>query len=240
VTPKTLFDLSKWTLTLPVDALGGTGGTNGSQYAAAEVSTAQLLAGFSDPYFQLNSNWSLVFTDPSNGATTTPGVGSNHTRSELHEDYTGPNAATNGCWLSTLGGTLQGVATVNAVSVDSDQATISQIHGNGSAAFVLLIYRPDKQEVLLNVYSSPSDSSHAETVVAQHVTLAQTLTYSLSFKNGVISATVNGNTVNLTAASSWDSYPVRFDLGAYSSAPNTGNPAGDKTQVTFKSFSISH
>ena len=31
-----------------------------------------------------------------------------------------------------------------------------------------------------------------------------------------------------------------FKLGAYSGAPNTGNPAGDQTQVTFSSFSVTH
>jgi hypothetical protein len=239
-TPNDRFDLSEWNLTLPVDAFGGTGGTGGSEYAAATISTAQLLDGFTDAFFQLNADDDLVFTAPSNGATTTPGVGSNHTRSELHEYYTGPGAELDGTWPSALGGTLTATAVVDAVSADSDQATIGQIHGFGSAAFVLLIYRPASEEVALNVYGGPNDGAHAETVVLQNVKLGETLNYSLSFKDGLITAVVNGNVVRLLAGSAWDTYPVRFALGAYSSAPNTGNPAGDRTQVTFESFDISH
>jgi hypothetical protein len=66
------------------------------------------------------------------------------------------------------------------------------------------------------------------------------LNFSLSFLGGTITATVNGTTFTQTAAAVWDDYPVRFDLGAYSAAPNTGNPPGDSTQVAFGSFSVSH
>jgi hypothetical protein len=240
-TPADLFDLSEWNLTLPIDSTGGMGGVCPSTTNPAEIiSTQQLLTGFSDQYFQLNSSNQLVFTTPSNGATTTPCEGSNHTRAELHEYYTGTNATTNGTWLSSLGGTLQASAVVNATSVNSDEATIGQIHGNGGAAFVLLIYRPALQEVLLNVYDSPTASTQAETVILKNVTLGQTINYGLSFKDGVITAIANGTTITLTAGSDWDSFPVRFAIGAYSAAPNTGNPAGDETQVTFSSFKISH
>ncbi len=241
LTPNNLFNLSDFNLTLPVDSTGGNGGTTcPGENAAQVISTTQLLNGFSDPYFELNSSNDLVFTAPSNGATTTPCEGSNHTRSELHEYYTGPNAATNGCWLSSLGGTLQATAVINSVSADSDEATIGQIHGNGSAAFVLLIYRPALKEILLNVYSDTTETTHSETVIQSNVTLGQTINYSLSFINGTIGATVNGNSISLTAGSAWDTYPVRFALGAYSAAPNSGNPAGDQTQVAFSSFAISH
>jgi Alginate lyase len=230
-TPKDLFDLSGWNLTLPVDALGGTGG------AATTVSPAQLLAGFSDEYFELNSDNQLVFTAPSTGATT---ANSSHTRSELHEYYTGPGAATNGCWLSSLGGTLQASVAINAVPVDSAEATIGQIHGNGAAVFALLIYRPATQQISLKVYASPTTSTYSETVIEQNVLLGSMINYQLSFKDGIITATVNGKTATITSSSVWDSYPVRFDVGAYSAAPNTGNPAGDKTEVAFSSFSVSH
>jgi hypothetical protein len=240
-TPNQVFDLSEWALTLPIDAMGGTGGTNGSENAAETISTPQLLAGFADTYFKLNSSKHLVFTAPSNGATTTPGEGSNHTRSELHEIYTGSGATSAGYWLSSLGGTLQAKAYVNAASVDSDEATIGQIHGQGSAAFVLLMYAAAKKEVLLKVYASPTSSTSAtETVVEKNLPLNHALTYALSFTNGVITATVNGTTISETAGSDWDTFPVRFALGAYSAAPNTGNPSGDKTEVTYDAFSVTH
>jgi hypothetical protein len=240
-TPNQAFDLSGWNLTLPIDAMGGTGGTNGSEYAAETISASQLVGGFTDAYFKLNSSKHLVFTAPSNGATSTPGQGSNHTRSELHEIYTGTGATSNNYWPSTLGGTLQAKAYVNAASADSDESTIGQIHGQGSATFVLLMYAAAKKEVLLKVYGSPTSSTMAtETVVEKNVPLNVALTYVLSLENGVITATVNGTTISVTAGSGWDGFPVRFALGAYSAAPNTGNPSGDKTEVTYDSFTVSH
>jgi hypothetical protein len=228
-----LFNLSQWTLILPIESAGATGTDN----SAETIDSSELMDGFTDPYFQLNSQSQLVFTAPSNGATTPTAT---HTRSELHENYTGPNAATDGCWLSSLGGTLQAAAVVNAVSVDSDEATIGQIHGDGSAAFVLLMYVPATREVVLTTYASPSSTVETRTLIESDVALDQTLDYQLSFRNGVITATVNGNSVTETAGTGWDNYPVRFDLGAYSAAPNTGNPANDETEVTFSSFGVTH
>jgi hypothetical protein len=240
--PSDLFDLSEWNLTLPVDSTGGNGGTVcPGELAAAVITTQQLLAGFTDPYFQINSSGQLIFTDPSDGATTTPCSGSNHTRSELHEYYTGTNAATNGCWTSAVGGTLQASAVVNVASTGSDEATIGQIHGNGGAAFTLLKYRPAEQELLLSVYTSPADTASTDTVLLSNVTIGETINYSLSFNSsGLITATANGTTVTVTAGSGWDTYPVRFALGAYSAAPNTANPTGAETQVSFSSFKITH
>jgi hypothetical protein len=226
-TPNQVFNLSQFQLTLPI----GTGGV------PTVVSTAQLEAGFTNTYFKLNSSNHLVFTAPSNGdATDTPG----HTRSELHEFYTGPNAATSGCWTSALGGTLTATAYIEAVSADSDEATIGQIHASGSNPFVLLIYRPASKVVALDLYPTPGSAVKQETVIKKGVALDTQLAYTLAFHNGLVVATVNGQTVTVAAGSTWASSPVRFDLGAYSEAPNTGNPAGDKTEVTFDSFSISH
>jgi hypothetical protein len=239
-TPSDVFDLSRWDLTLPVDSTGGVGGPGGDELAAEVEPTAALLDGFSDPYFQLNGKGQLVFTAPSNGAATTPGVGSNHARSELHEQYSGPDAAIDGCWLSSLGGDLHAVAVVNEVSVDSNEATIGQIHGDGSAAFVLLEYQPLAKDVVLVTYGSPTDANETDAVIASDVVMGQTLDYALSFRDGIITASVNGHSITETAGTGWDSYPVRFDLGAYAAAPNTGNPPGDATQVTFSSFSIAH
>ena len=215
--------------------MGGTGGAGGAEYPAETITSAQLLAGFTDEYFELNSDNQLVFTAPANGATTLPYTGSNHTRSELHEYYTGPDAVSDGCWLSGLGGTLQATAVINAAPVDSTEVTVGQIHGNGGAAFALLIYRPTSWEVSLKVYTSPTTTTYTDTTIDQNVTPGSTINYRLSFQNGTITATANGNTVTVTAGNAWDSYPVRFDLGAYSDAPSTGNPSGrrDTSDLSF-------
>jgi hypothetical protein len=241
-TPNQLFNLNQWDLILPIDAAGGAGGPTGDVNPAETIPTTQLVSGFSDRYFQLNQQGQLVFTVPSNGATTTPGSPTVGVRSELHEYYSGPDSGVQGCWcwLSGLGGTLQATAAVNTVSVDAKEVEIGQIHGLASAAFTLLMYWPAKQEVILGTWSSPADTTQTQIVVAKNVTLGEVLNYQLSLSGSTITATVNGNTVTQTAGPGWDNYPVRFDFGAYTDAPPAGNPSGDISQVTFTSFSVTH
>jgi hypothetical protein len=124
--PSQSFTLSGWNLTLPIDSSGGTGGTNGTQLAASTISTSQLTSGFVDSFFYADSSGRLVFTAPSNGAVTTPGSGSDHTRSELRELYSGPGADGSNDWNSAIGGTLTAACTVQSVSVDSDDRPDSQ------------------------------------------------------------------------------------------------------------------
>jgi hypothetical protein len=102
------------------------------------------------------------------------------------------------------------------------------------------MYEPATQEVVLTTNASPTDTVQTRTVIESDVALGQTLDYQLSFRDGLITASVNGNAVSLTAGTGWDNYPVRFDLGAYSAAPHTGNPADDDTEVTFSSFGVTH
>lgn len=237
-----VFSTSKynWKLSLPVDIYGGTGGKSGSQFADQEIPNSQILLGFSDPYFYLNSSNQIVFTAPSNGATTSPGVGTNDTRSELRELYTGTGADSNNDWTSSIGGTLTASCYVQSVSVDTDEATIGQIHAQ-SLPFVLLVYLPATQQVALQMTNTNSSSSSStRTVIASNITLGQTINYVLSYSGSTINITVNGNTQSLPVDSSWATAPQYFKVGAYSGAGNTGNPAGDQTQVVFSSFSVTH
>jgi hypothetical protein len=237
-----VFSTSKynWKEALPVDIYGGNGGNNGSQFADQEIPNAQILLGFSDPYFYLNSSNKIVFTAPSNGATTSPGVGSNDTRSELRELYTGAGADSNNDWTSSIGGTLTASCYVQSVSVDTDEATIGQIHAQ-SLPFVLLIYQPAGQSVSVQVTNTNSSSSSStRTLVASGISLGQTINYTIAYSGTTLTVTVNGNVQTITIDSSWNTAPQYFKLGAYSGAGNTGNPAGDQTQVVFSSFSVTH
>ncbi|HEY0308260.1 MAG TPA: polysaccharide lyase family 7 protein [Acidobacteriaceae bacterium] len=234
------FNFSPWYLQLPIDQYGGTGGTNGIQYAATSASTAQVQAGFVDPYFYADSSCNLLFTAPSNGAVTSPGVGSDHTRSELRELYTGTGADSNSDWNSSIGGTLTATGQVNSVSAGSDIATIAQIHGQ-SLVFMLLVYRPSSNDIAVDIYNTNSSTStHTRTSVATGITLGSTFTYKIVYLANTMAVTVNGSTQSFPIDSSWANTPVYFKLGAYHSVTNTGNPAGDQTQVSFSSFSVSH
>jgi hypothetical protein len=235
--PSRWFDLSGWNLTLPIDANGGTGGTGGIEFPAVTIKPAQLTSGFLDDYFYANRAGTLVFTAPSTGAVTTPGSGSDHTRSELRELYAGAGADTNHDWTSAIGGSLSAACTVRAVSVDSDEATIGQIHGQ-TDAFVLLMVRPMKGDVALSLYATPGGSSTRTSITT--VGAGQPIGYTLAYSGNTLTVTVNGTTQSFAIDPSWAGTPVYFKLGAYHAAPNTGNPPDDATQVAFTSFGVTH
>jgi Alginate lyase/Calx-beta domain len=249
IPPSSLFSFTfpsgTWKLQLPIDQFGGTGGTGNIQYASIEETTAQLSAGFVDAHFYADTATyagttnHIVFVAPSNGAVTTPGSGSDHTRSELRELYTGSGADSNSDWNSTIGGTLTANCVVQAVSVDSDEATIGQIH-NQSYVFALMLYRPAQKDVAFDLYSSLGGSTHVRTSIVKNVNIGDSITYSMTYTGNTIAVTVNGTTQSFAVDSSWAGTPMYFKLGAYHAAPNIGNPAGDKTQVAFSSFEITH
>jgi hypothetical protein len=234
-----------WKLQLPIDQFGGTGGTGNIQYASIEETTAQLSAGFVDPYFYADTATyagttnHVVFVAPSNGAVTTPGTGSDHTRSELRELYTGTGADASSDWNSAIGGTLTANCVVQAVSASSDEATIGQIH-NQSYVFMLLLYRPTQKDIAVDIYSSLGSSTHTRASLVQNVKIGDPIAYSIAYKNTSMTVTVNGTTQTYTIDPTWAGTPMYFKLGAYHAAPNIGNPAGDKTQVAFSSFAITH
>jgi len=239
VPPSNFFNLSGVKLQLPIDQYGGTGGVGNIQYADEEITSAQLVAGFADAYFYADTSNRMVFYDPSNGAVTTPGVGSDHTRSELRELYAGPGADSNNDWTSAIGGTLTASCVVQSVSVDSDEATIAQIH-NQSYVFMLLMYRPAYNDIAVDIYSSLGSSTHTRTSMVQNISLNTPVSYTLKYAGNDLVATVNGVTQTFAIDPSWAGTPVYFKLGAYHAAPNTGNPAGDNTQTAFSSFAITH
>ena len=247
---------SNYYLGLPIDEYGGTGGANGAQFAWQTISDTTLATGFSDPYFYLNSSNQIVFTAPSNGATSSPGAGTNDTRSELREQYYGSGVIDTDDWDSSVGGTLTASCAVNATSVDTDEATIGQIHGQNNP-FALLEYKPTSStqgNIVLQVNSTnTSDSGNASYTIATGINLGAFITYELKLSGGSLTALVNGvsaTTMPVTIDSSWVgacggsscTYDdgMYFKFGAYSGASNTGNPAGDETQVTFSSFSVTH
>jgi hypothetical protein len=229
-----------WNLQLPIDIYGGTGGTNGATYSDQQVAASQVASGFSDPYFYLNSSNAIVFTAPSNGATTSPGSGTDDARSELRELYSGTGADSNSDWNSSIGGTLTATCTVNATSVDSSEATIGQIHGQ-TEPFVLLEYRPASNDVAVSILTTnTAGSGGTVTSMAQNISLGTAISYKLQYSGSTLTVTVNGNTQSFAIDSSWTGTGMYFKIGAYSGAPNINNPTGDQTQVAFSSFGVSH
>ena len=235
-TPASLMDLSGWKLNLPIDASGGTGGIAGVQYAARTVLPQELAAGFSDDYFRTDAQGRIVFTAPANGAVTTPGVGSDHTRSELREFDR--NGDAKGDWTGS--GTLAASCEVQQVATTSNTAIIGQLRSE-THVFAQLLYRVATQDVVVDVYQSDTDGSrHAVTVLLPGMALGQPIAYTLSLAGGVLTAAANGASHEFAVDSTWTAAPLYFKVGAYHGAPNIGNPAGDRTIVACSHFAATH
>ena len=97
----------------------------------------------------------------------------------------------------------------------------------------------------MQIYSTPTSSSSTITPILTGVNLNDTITYTMHYSGTSLTITVTDSTTHTNASqnftlSAWAGTPVYFKLGAYHDTTNTGNPAGDQTQVVVSSFSIAH
>ena len=232
VTPAGLMDLSGWKLNLPID----TAGAAITQNAARTVLPQELVAGFSDDFFHADDQGHIVFTAPANGAVTTPGVGTDHTRSELREFDRQGDAK--GDW--TASGALSATCAIRQVASASPIAVIGQLRSENHV-FAQVVYRVATQDVAVDVYQGDIDGSrHAVTSLVSAIGLGQPVPYTLSFTAGVLTATANGTSRSFAVDTSWNVAPLYFKVGAYHTAPNTGNPAGDATSVACSGIAVTH
>lgn len=227
--PSAMLNLSNYKLTLPVDANG-----NPSGLAATVAPTS--LQSYSSKYFYVNSDGAVVFYCPSNGATTTPGQGSDHARTELRELYKigGPTE-----WTNTVGGTLTATLKITRVPASLNSVFVGQIH-SGSAILAMLAYNPKKKQIEARVYPTPTSSAPNTYVLATNVPVGAKWGYTLQWIGSTLSVSINGKATNWTVDASWNNVPVYFKAGAYSAAPNAGNPAGDATEVAFSTLQVQH
>lgn len=190
--PALVFDLRPYQLGLPVNRLGLPLGT------AATISNEQLNGspGYRSSYFYVQSDGALVFHAPSNGATTTPGVGSDHTRSELRERYHGDGSTE---WPNRRGGLLRADCVIQKTAQRATGTTIGQIHGLDSM-MMLLSYRSDAKTVSAVVLDAPNARRSREIVLARAVETGDHLRYAIQWIGRSLSITVNGRTVNLSTA----------------------------------------
>lgn len=230
--PKLMIDLSKFKLTLPVNSSGGT--TGKSVEIKPNVLTGN--PGYSSKYFYTDTTGAVVFYAPSNGATTSPGSGGDHTRSELRELYTGAGGTE---WTNSVGGTMTATARVDQFPRDKGRVIIGQIHGLDSM-MILVYYDGFKKNVEVKYYTSPANTKYQTVVAASNVNLGAKISYRIQWIGSSASVTVNGKIFNVTTGSAWNKVPVYFKAGAYSSSPNVGNAADDATQVAFYNLSIQH
>lgn len=227
--PSKMLNLTSYKLTLPVDSSGKPSGL------AATLAPTSLL-GYSSKYFYVDSDGAVVFYCPSNGATTTPGQGSDHARTELRELYklAGPSE-----WTNKIGGTLNATLRINRVPASQNSVFVGQIH-SGSSILAMLAYNPKRKQIEARIYPTPSSTAPTTYVLATNVPLAAKWAYSLQWIGSTLSISINGKATNWVVDASWNNVPVYFKAGAYSAAPNSGNPDGDATEVAFSTLQIQH
>lgn len=205
-------DLKGWKLQLPVDSDGKPSGSPAEHNPAAPVS----------PWMAKNSDGSLTFWAPVNGATTPH---SEHTRSEL----VSLNGFTAGKGSHTLSETLS----VAQVPPQSKDIMIGQIHGNGkikSVPFVMLHYTDGKIRVM--VKDKQSGKGGEEKVLLKGVPLNARFDYTITDAgNGTMNftATYNGTTgkASVQIPDAFKDADVRFQVGDYGQ-DKAGSGSGDK------------
>jgi hypothetical protein len=228
-------DLKLWKITLPVDSSGGfSGGAVEVKNIPSDYQRA--------PYFVRNSDGSLTFSAPTDGATTS---GSKYPRSELREmTASGANAA----WTIEQGGYLEATLAVNEIPVKSDgslgRVVIGQIHGPDDELNRLYY---DKGQIYFVDDKAGSSQKETQFVLrsnsgaAASIPLNAKFDYSIQIRDGLQTVSVSyGGTVysaTETISSFWPGKALYFKAGIYVQVGKAGSGAGSigtgKGTVTF-------
>jgi hypothetical protein len=223
VPPSKNFDLSVWSLTLPIGAPGN----------PTIIKTAQLLAGYTSAYFYTGSDGAMVFWAPVTGVTT---ANSKYPRSELREDQNG--SAYN--WSLTAGtATLSASVAVNTLP-PTNKIVVGQIHGTGSTDLPLIELAYKSGQIVAEVIANPNVNTQADTVVASGIGVGTVFDYSIvTTSSSTLTVSVGGKVGYQQAIdASWATQQFYFKAGDYVQA-NTGTST-QGGQVSFYALSVSH
>jgi len=223
VAPGGNFDLSVWSLQLPI-------GTD----SPTTIQPAQLKGpdGYTNPaYFWTDKNdGSMTFWDPEAGVTT---PNSNYARTELREMNANGSAAD---W--SLSGTHRLNARLRIVSV-TKSVCVGQIHvgsgGTSTKPLVELYYAPNG-DITLGTEDS-TDGGQTRHPVG-NVPLGTQWNYEIAVVGGQLKLTVNGTTTTYPIPSSFNAYHQYFKAGDYNQSSSTSTSNGAK--VKFYSLTVSH
>jgi hypothetical protein len=228
--PSGNFDLSHWKLTLPVDSNGANIGT------AAEVQVAQMVAGYTNAsYFYTASDGAMLFWCPVDGATTS---GSTYPRSELREMLSPGSTSVN--WMGY--GTHLLTAQCKLTQIPSSKKVIiGQIHSFTGNAYPLLKLQYNNGNIEALFKFSPNSHVDTKYTVATGIALSNSINYQIKMVNGLLTATVNGNTqgtnIFLTDPA-WTNQTFYFKAGNYCQDNVGAIPEG--ASVSFYELTASH
>ena len=225
VAPGGNFDLSIWSLQLPV----------GSPGAPTTIPPSQLKgpSGYTDPayFFTDRNDGSMTFWAPEKGVTT---PNSNFARSELREMNANGSAAS---WA--LAGSHKLSANLRIVSVTSN-VCVGQVHlgagGPSTKPLLELYYRPNG-DIIIGTENSPDGGQTLHTV--GNVPLGTRWNYVIAIAGGnTIRLTVNGATTSYAIPSSFNQYGMYFKAGSYNQSSSESTTNGAK--VKFYSLTVNH
>jgi hypothetical protein len=199
-------DFRAWKLQLPT----------GSGTSPTTISSAQLLAGFSNDYFYIAPDGGQAFMDPATGITTS---GSQHCRTEMREQTPGAGDA---AWPST--GTHSMTVEGQVVKLGGGSIAVGQLfNGTDSIPLCELQYTSSHKFSLLYEEAKGGGSS---TDLKTAVALNTRYTFVLAMVDGQLSVSIDGKQVytHTPSAGILDN-KFYFKFGNYDQSSSAGTPS---------------
>jgi hypothetical protein len=201
-------DYSIWVLQLPI----------GSGDSPTTISSKQLLAGYTSPYFYVGTDMGQMFMDPASGITT---GGSTHCRTEMRESTraggeaawasSGTNTMTVTGMVTKLGDGTSGDVTVGQVFNGSDSIPLGELQYSGSKKGFELFYEEAK---------SQGGSTDLKTPVAMNTKYS----FEMALTKGVLTVQINGKQVySHTPSSGILAKKFYFKFGNYDQHTSKGS-----------------
>jgi hypothetical protein len=245
--PYTVLNLDTfWKLSVPIDSNGSNTGP------ATTISRTKLAAGYSSNYFTtMDSPYTNIVRlwCPVNGATTTPGSGSDHPRTELIENtpwYTKNQAAIS---KETIGGRLDVVMAIKQFSSTND-IIIGQIHGGGKVAssypFVMVHINNDSLVAWVKGDTTTNNNTKHYTLL-RNVKLGTKIAFSITdstnnkiyFRASASGASGTG-AWNIAVPIPWAAVQVRFQTGNYLQDHDLSAASSPGSKINLYSVKITH
>lgn len=199
-------DFRFWKLQLPT----------GSGTSPTTISSAQLMAGFSNDYFYIAPDGGQAFMDPATGITTS---GSQHCRTEMREQMpSGGDAA----WLST--GTHSMTVEGQVVKLGGGSIAVGQLfNSTDSIPLCELQYTSARK---FSLFYEEAKGGGSSTDLKTPVALNTRYTFVLAMTDGKLSVSINGKEVytHTPGAGILDN-KFYFKVGNYDQSSSAGTPS---------------
>jgi len=199
-------DFRLWKLQLPT----------GSGTSPTTISSAQLLAGFTNDYFYIAPDGGQAFMDPATGITTS---GSTHCRTEMREQMLGGGDA---AWPSTGAHSLTVEGQV--VKLGGGSVAVGQLfNGTDSIPLCELQYTTGHK---FSLFYEEAKGGGSSTDLKTPVALSTRYTFVLAMTDGKLSVSINGKEVySHTPGAAILDNKFYFKFGNYDQSSSAGTPS---------------